>query len=271
MAGQTTAQRGGGPRGTSPNSAKSGRSGPRPPGARRWRLPRRRGLLVICVAAVVLAAGLIWLLYGSTWLRVEQVKTTGTRVLTPGEVESIAAVPIGSPLISVDTDGIEARLRQKLPRIDSVEVVRSWPHGIGLKVTERRPVLVVKNGGKFDEVDDGGVRFATVPQPVKGVPQLELTLSQSPSVRRFGTGRLVLEAVRITGELPPAVARETRSVRISSYDAVTLELTGGRSVLWGSDEEGELKGRTLSALMKARPKAVRFDVSAPTAPAVSGS
>ncbi|MFE9553491.1 cell division protein FtsQ/DivIB [Streptomyces sp. NPDC006692] len=268
MAGQATAQRGGGRTG---KSAKSGRSGPPARRGGRLRLPRRRGPLLALVGAVLLGAGVIWVLYGSTWLRVEHVKTTGTRVLTPGEVEAVAAVPIGSPLISVDTGAIEARLRQKLPRIDSVEVTRSWPHVIGLKVTERKPALLMKNGAKFDEVDAKGVRFATVQQPVQGVPLLELTVSQSPSARRFGTGRLVLEAVRVAAELPPAIAKETGSVRISSYDSVTLELTGGRSVLWGSEEEGELKGRTLSALMKARPKSVRFDVSAPTAPAVSGS
>ena len=271
MAGQATAQRGGGRTGKSANSAKSGRSGPRPRPSRRFRLPRGRGLIVLSVSLVLLGAGIGWVLYGSTWLRVEHVKATGTEVLTPGEVEAVAAVPIGSPLISVDTGAIGSRLRQKLPRIDSVEVVRSWPHGIGLKVTERKPALVMKNGAKFDEVDAKGVRFATIQQPLNGVPLLELTPSHSPSQRRFGTDRLVLEAVRITGELPPAVAKEMRSVKISSYDSVTLELTGGRSVLWGSDEEGELKGRTLSALMKARPKSARFDVSAPTAPAVSGS
>ncbi|MFE3179868.1 cell division protein FtsQ/DivIB [Streptomyces violascens] len=268
MAGQATAQRGGG---QTKKSVKSGRSGPRPQRSRRFRLPRRRAPIVLAVAVVLLGAGLVWVLYGSTWLRVEHVKATGTEVLTPREVEAVAAVPIGSPLISVDTGAIGARLRQKLPRIDSVEVVRSWPHGIGLKVTERKPVLVMKNGAKFDEVDAKGVRFATIQQPLNGVPLLELTPSHSPSQRRFGTDRLVLEAVGIAGELPPAVAKETRSVKISTYDSVTLELTGGRSVLWGSSEEGELKGRTLSALMKARPKSARFDVSAPTAPAVSGS
>lgn len=270
MAGGATAQRGGGPSAKA-KSAKSNRPGPRPRRGGRLRLPRRRGLLVLTVVLLLSGAGLVWVLYGSSWLRVEQVKTTGTRVLTPSEVETVAAVPVGSPLISVDTGAIETRLRQKLPRVDTVEVTRSWPHTIALHVSERRPVLVMKKGAKFDEVDAKGVRFATVAQPPAGIAQLELTASQSPSVRRFGAARLVLEAVRVTGELPPAVAKETRSVRVSSYDSVTLELAGGRSVLWGSEEEGELKGRTLSALMKARPKSVHFDVSAPTAPAVSGS
>ena len=60
------------------------------------------------------------------------------------------------PLISVDTGAVEDRLRAALPRIDSVDVVRSWPHGIGLKVTERKPVLLIEKGGKFIEVDADG-------------------------------------------------------------------------------------------------------------------
>lgn len=62
----------------------------------------------------------------------------------------------------MDTGAIADRLRQKLPRIDSVDVVRSWPHGVSLKVTERKPVLLVEKGEKFIEVDAQGVRFATV-------------------------------------------------------------------------------------------------------------
>ena len=41
--------------------------------------------------------------------------------------------------------------------------------------------------------------------------------------------------------------------------------------MWGSGEDGPAKARALTALMKASPKAGHFDVSAPTAPAASGS
>lgn len=267
MAGPTTAQRGG----RNP-SADSGRD--RPPGAPRTGLPRLRGrrLLVLVVAAViVLTAVAVWLLYGSSWLRVEQVRTSGVRVLTRDEVESAAAVPLGAPLISVDTDVIENRLRKKLPRIDSVTVVRSWPHGISLKVTERKPVLLMKSGREFTEVDAKGVRFATVESAPRRVPVLELAPEHSPSLRRFGVARLRLEAVKVTGELPSAVAKDTLFVQVSSYDSISLRLTGDRTVAWGSGEFGTAKARALKALMKASPGAVHFDVSAPTAPAASGS
>ncbi|MGW3660186.1 cell division protein FtsQ/DivIB [Streptomyces sp. NPDC005151] len=261
MAGPMTAQRGAGQQTDKPARP------PRPTGRRR---PSRRLLIVIAVAALLLASGVVWALYGSSWFRVEQVRTTGVDVLTSAEVESAAAVPIDAPLISVDTDAMAARLRQKLPRIDSVDVVRSWPHEIGLKVNERQPVLLVKKGAKFIEVDAKGVRFATVDKAPGRVPLLELTPDQSASLRRFGSGRLVREAVRVAGGLPRAVAKDTQVVRVTSYDSVSLQLTGGRTVVWGSSEEGPVKARVLTALMKAAPKAGHFDVSAPTAPAVSG-
>ncbi|MGY0023368.1 cell division protein FtsQ/DivIB [Streptomyces sp. cg35] len=270
MAGPTTADRG------ERDEAEASESGPPPP-LRRLRRPSVRALVVTGVLLVLIGAGGTWLLYGSQWLRVERVTTAGTDVLTPAELREAAAVPVGAPLISVDTDAIEDRLRRTLPRIDSVDVVRSWPHGIGLKVAERKPVLIVEdsgNAGKFVEVDREGVRFATVDKPLKGVPRLELTPDRTgaaASLRRFGPDRLVREAVRVAGRLPKAVARDTRAVKVRSYDDISLELTGGRAVVWGSAEKGDTKARVLGALMKAAPKARHFDVSVPTAPASSGS
>lgn len=278
MAGATTAQRG------TPGSGPSGRKGggsPKPPKApkpSRGSGPQgpgvrlRRGPVLASLAAVVLlVGGGTWVLYGSSWLRVENVTATGTEVLTPEQVLSAAAVPVGAPLVSVDTDEIENRVRGRLSRIDSVDVVRAWPHGIGLKVTERKPVLLIKKDANFVEVDASGVRFDTVPKAPEGVPVLELNAKQSPSARRFDEERLLHEAVLVAGSLPDPIAKETLQVKVGSYDSVVLELTRGRTVAWGSGEQSDAKGRALTALLKAAPKAARFDVSVPTAPAVSGS
>ncbi|MGW6734513.1 cell division protein FtsQ/DivIB [Streptomyces sp. NPDC055013] len=264
MAGPTTAERG-----------ERQQESSDPPLARRLRVRRLRTMIILLVVLVLLGAGSVWLLYGSTWLRVERVSVSGTRVLTPAQVLEAADVPVGAPLISVDTDAIEARLRRELPRIDVVDVVRSWPHGIGVKVAERTPVLIVQKDGKFVEVDKEGVRFATVSVEPKGVPALELTVSQSSSaaasLRRFGEARLMREAVRVADALPDAVARGTQVVKVRSYDDISLVLSGGTTVAWGSGEKGAAKARTLTALMKASPDARYFDVSVPTAPASSGS
>ncbi len=287
MAGATTAQRGtpspdgpgrpprkgaGSPApSASPESAKP----PKPP---KKAAPRgsgtqlRRGpVLAWAAAAVLLVGGGSWVLYGSSWLRVEKVTATGTDVLTPEQVLAAAAVPVGAPLVSVDTDEIESRLRGRLPRIDSVDAVRAWPHGIGLKVTERKPVLLIKKDANFVEVDASGVRFDTVAKAPAGVPVLGLNAAGSPSARRFDEERLLHEAVLVAGSLPAPIAGQTVQVKVGSYDSIVLELTGGRSVRWGSGEQSEAKGRALTALLKAAPKAAHFDVSVPTAPAAAGS
>lgn len=264
MAGRTTAERG---------ERQQQSSGPLR--GRRLRRPPLRAVVVLALALVVLGCGTLWVLYGSSWTRVERVSVSGTRVLTPAQVRAAAEVPVGDPLISVDTAAVAARLRRQLPRIDSVDVVRSWPHGIQLKVVERTPVMVEEKGGKFVEVDARGVRFATVAQAPKGVPVLELSLSRSASaaasLRRFDEARLVREAVTVAGRIPAAVSRRTRAVKVRTYDDISLELSGGRTVVWGSGESGAEKARALTALMKAAPGARHFDVSVPTAPASSGS
>ncbi|MFJ3493900.1 cell division protein FtsQ/DivIB [Streptomyces sp. NPDC086091] len=238
--------------------------------------PRRlRTIIILLLVLILLGAGGVWALHGSQWLRLERVSVSGADVLTPREVRDAAALPVGSPLVSVDTGAVEARLRAKLRRVDTVDVSRSWPDGIVLKVTERKPVLLIRSGTRYVEVDDGGVRFATVDKAPAGVPllRLEATASRSSaaSLRRFGEDRLVREAVRIAGDLPSAVARDARVVKVRSYDDISLTLSRGRSIAWGSADDGRAKGRTILALMKAAPDARHFDVSVPTAPASSGS
>ncbi|MGW1377252.1 cell division protein FtsQ/DivIB [Streptomyces sp. NPDC002446] len=271
MAGPTTARRG---------EKKSPSGPPAAPEVRgrrfRWvriplRAPGRRGLIIITVLAVLLGAFGVWVLCASNWLRLERVRATGTEVLTPREVVAAAGAPMNTPMISVDTDELARRLRARLPRIKTVDVERSWPHTIGLKVTERTPELLMPVGGKYVEVDAEGVRFATVAAAPKGVALLEMAVSDSPSLRQFGIDRLRRAAVDVARDLPPSVRKNLHKVRVRSYDAITLELSGGRTVAWGSREQGAEKAKVLTGLLKAARDARHFDVSVPSAPAVSGS
>ncbi|WP_428814732.1 cell division protein FtsQ/DivIB [Streptomyces albus subsp. chlorinus] len=235
------------------------------------RLRRRRLLVLLLALALPLGGFATWALYGSSWLRVESVSVDGTRVLTDSEVTRAAAVPLGEPLISVDKGAVQRRVREALPRVRDVAAERSWPHGITLTVTERRPELVVESAGKYIEVDAQGVRFATVGKPPKGVPLLVVEPKRRAAERSFTTARLRREAARVGTALPPPVHRATRLVRVRSYDDITLELTGGRTVRWGSPERGKAKATALTALLKAARGATHFDVTAPSAPAAGKS
>ncbi|WP_425578202.1 cell division protein FtsQ/DivIB [Streptomyces albiaxialis] len=250
----------------------SGSGGGRPARSRlRPRMPGRRALLLTLVLVVLLGGFAVYALYFSPWLRVGHVSVTGNHKLGKAEITRAAAVPEGDPLATVDRTAIAHRITGELPRVARAEVVRSWPDGIGLEVTERRPELLMKSAGKYVEVDAEGVRFATVGRPPKGVPLLELEAERSASLRHFGAARLRREAVRAAAALPESLHRSTRTVRVSSYDSITLELSGDRTVLWGSAERGKAKAKSLTALMKAAKDASHFDVSVPSAPAASGS
>ncbi|MBA0050332.1 FtsQ-type POTRA domain-containing protein [Streptomyces sp. AJS327] len=229
-------------------------------------------MLLALLLAVVLGGLGGWLLYGSPWLRVDRVAVSGTDVLTERQVREVAAVQEGGPLVSVDKEAVERRLRAELPRIREARVVRSWPNGIGLKVTERQPELVMKRAGIYVEMDREGVRFATAERRPKGVPLLVFELERSAvSTRHFGAEKLRQAAAKTAAGLPRPVRRAAETVRVRSYDDITVELTDGRTVLWGSAERPGAKAKSLTALMKAAKDAEHFDVSVPSAPAASGS
>jgi cell division protein FtsQ len=233
-------------------------------------VPLRR-MIVVLAAVVVLFGLVLWLLYGSSWLSLTRVEVRGTGVLTPRQVTDAARAPLGSPLVSLDTGAVEARVERALPRVDSVDVSRSWPHTVELNVTERKPVLLMKKGAEFSEVDAKGVRFDTVGKAPAGVPLLELAIDPKAASTRFPATRLLREAAAVRAVLPSEVSRATLSLDVRSYDSVSLNLSGGRTVMWGSGEDGVAKARALLALLKAAPKADHFDVSAPSAPAASAS
>lgn len=267
--GARPAERGGGERTQAPPAA----ARPPAPGSRLPRLtvPAGRTVLSALVVLTVLLGGGTWAVYGSSWFRADRVAVSGAGVLTPQQIQRAAAVPLGGPLVSVDTGAVRKRLLGALPRLRDARVRRSWPHTVRVEVTERTPSAILKSGGKFTEVDREGVRFATVDRQPNGVPLVQLTPDQTASFRHFGTKRLLQAAITVAGRLPESLTGRATAIRVRSYDGITVELTGGRDVMWGSQEDCARKAAVLTALMKAEPHAVHYDVSAPTAPAASGS
>jgi cell division protein FtsQ len=222
-------------------------------------------------AASVLIGGGTWLIYGSPLLRAEHVTVRGNHNLSDDQIIRSAHVPLGGALLSVDTGKVRSRLLKALPRLSAVTVERSWPHTVRLEVTERTPSAVLRSGSHYTEVDRDGVRFATVDRAPAGVPLVQLTDPRADSIRQFGTKRLLRAAIAVSADLPESLRGHATAIQVVSYDGITVELTGGRDVMWGSSEQGARKAAVLTALMKAQPDATHYDVSAPSAPAASGS
>ncbi|WP_062211558.1 cell division protein FtsQ/DivIB [Streptomyces sp. NBRC 109706] len=268
MAGVTTAERGGDRRQSESGPPPADPTGRRP----RW-LPKPWVLLLGGALLLGLGGFGTWALFGSDWLRVERVSvnwTEGPRELTEEQILTAAAVPVGSPMASLDKGAVSERLLAALPRLDTVRVVRAWPDGVSLKVVEREAVLQQPTDDGFAEVDDEGVAFAENAEALSGVPLLELEVGDSPSWRRFGEDRIRAEAASVLPALPESVRSDLEVLRVASYDSITLELSGDRTVRWGSAEDSEAKATALEAVFNVAGDARHFDVQAPSVPAVAG-
>jgi cell division protein FtsQ len=215
---------------------------------------RLRTTLVVLVVAALLASG-GWLLLGSDALAVRDVQVVGVDRLTVEDVRTRAAVPAGTPLARVDTGAVEERVLG-LAAVRTVAVERRWPRTVRIVVRERAPAATLARGSSWVLVDPTGVEFAMVARRPRGLP----VLSGPTDVRRrdLRAGLAVLTA------LPVPVAAQVREVRVGDPEEITLRLSRGRTVVWGSAERPDRKADVLTVLLSR--KADVYDVSAPDTP-----
>ena len=213
------------------------------------------------LVAVAIVATLGWALLGSKLLIVRSVQVTGTGPLVSrAEVLRAARIQPGLPLIRVNAAAVAARV-ERIQQVQSATVSRSWPSTVTIAVLPRTPVFAVASAGGYALVDAFGV---TVRQSVTRPPALPLLTVGAPGAPPAGSLRgsqAVRAAARVLAELPPPVAHQVRLVLAASASAVSVRLTDGIVVVWGSPRRGAQKARELLLLMPTHAR--YYDVSAP--------
>lgn len=246
-------------------------TGTRPRGssatARRFTARIRRRRLIrsfAAIATLIVVGGLIWLVAFSSVLAVQTVRVTGVDEPLAHRVEAVADVPVGDPLVQVDTSSIAERVRD-IPEVGGVGVHRSWPSSLTISVTPRVAVAVVPSGSSWLRVDASGVLFGESRKRPKGLPVLEAPTrddDRAQSARAAGA--------TVAASLPDKLSRQIDKVTAESIADVRLELSDGPSVVWGASERNSYKADVLLALMKKRDDPPsEYDVSAPDHPTVT--
>lgn len=216
---------------------------------------RRRLILWGSIGGAVLLLGVgIYVMLFSPVFAARHVDVGGTSLLQPETVEAAAAVPIGTPLLRQDTGAIAARVSELAP-VEEVEVRRSFPDTVTVLVTERVLSYQLAREGGVDWVDASGIVFNFTKSPTAGVPQV---VAEAPDER------LRRDIATVVDLIPDQLRPEVETVQAEAVDRITLDLTDGRQVVWGSSEESELKGQVLAALLSV--DAELYDVSAPRQP-----
>ena len=266
--------------------------GPRDTSGRRWKggtrvLRRMRARHWLGVLAALLVAALaVWVVFFSPLLDVRKVRLVGGERFTQAQLDEIAADELGRPLALADTGGLAAAVSD-IPAVQGAKVVRAWPNTLEVRVDERVPVATVPVEGEdagFDLVAGDGVVIEHVAEAPEELPGIDAATRDAgrDTVRAVTTvlaalslderGR-VLEAtaaspdsIQLKVEVPDlpdpdaAPAERDAAAEDASGEVPTREVT----VQWGSAEESALKAEVLSALLTT--EAQEYDVSAPRAP-----
>ncbi|MEO6472657.1 MAG: FtsQ-type POTRA domain-containing protein [Aeromicrobium sp.] len=224
----------------------------------RWRRVR---IYFYVALALVLVGTLIWLVWFSAILGVRHVKVEGMETLKAHDISVKAAIGQGQPLARVDTSSAEARVAS-LERIETVDIHRSWPNTITVKVVERHAVAWIRADGTIRGLDRFGVDFRDYSGPPKGL--FEVRVLAFDSTRRQAA---LVEAAKVIGIVrthDPDLYGVIRHVNVASKDSVELVLSRVRIVRWGSAAHSDQKLAVLRPLLRI--KARTYDVTAPEQP-----
>ena len=211
-------------------------------------------LVVLLVLALLATGG--WLVGFSSVLAARTVRVTGSRTLSADEVRTAARVPLGVPLARQDVDAIANRVHA-LRVVDSVTVSRTWPTTVSIAVTERTPVLAVRQPDGFVLIDATGTWYLTVPTVPAGVLLADVDPANAP---------MLADLAVVASALPNGLKGKVYKFTALSRDGIKLVLKDGDVASWGDSSESKLKAEVLTGLLKR--KATAYDVSAPHNPAL---
>ena len=77
---------------------------------------------------------------------------------------------------------------------------------------------------------------------------------------------LLADLAVVVGDLTPELRDVVRSISAETKDSIELKLTKGRTVMWGSSEQGPLKAQVLAVLLEQ--EGTVYNVAAPERPSV---
>ncbi|WP_343574149.1 FtsQ-type POTRA domain-containing protein [Mycobacterium sp.] len=214
-------------------------------------------LFLVSLLLIVAIAGVGLILYFTPLMSARGIIIDGLGAVTREEVLDAAHVKLGTPLLQINTDGIADRVAA-IRRVASAHVQRDYPSALMITIIERVPVVVKDLPDGPHLFDRDGVDFATAPPP-PALPYIDVD-NPGPADPATKAALAVLTALR------PEVVAQVSRIAAPSVASITLTLTDGRTVIWGTNDRTEEKAQKLAALL-TRPGRI-YDVSSPDLPTI---
>ncbi len=214
---------------------------------------------LLTVFAILLTAGLAYLLGWSNVLTIKEISYTGAPTKNSETIiKNLVNLEVGERLARIEMRKIAGRI-QTLPWIDNADLSRNWISGeIVVAITPRLPIATF-NGQLMDAK---GKRFE-----LPGGYESEL-----PSVFAKDA-KSGLAAINLFTKLPKEFSTRTSAFTATSPENIYFKITEGKRslmVIWGADIEIDLKLKVYKALvaLPENSKIGRIDLTAPRSPIV---
>lgn len=232
---------------------------------------RRRALRTLRLHRLGTALGLLGAAAVLVWaaafspllaLRSGDVTVTGSDgTVQAADVQRIVAAHEGISLVRLDPAAVGREVADSLVRVRAARVTRSWPHGLRVDLTMRRPIAVHEVEQGYEVLDSEAVVLETVPAPPSGLVMIAGQDGAEPDARA------VAAVTGVVGSLDAETLARVARGSAGATGQVTLVLSDGARVRWGDASESALKARVLKVLLSQR--ASVYDVSSPHAPTTS--
>ena len=188
---------------------------------------RRRGwtyrtiLALQLGAALLIAVSLLWTGYSkvmaSERLRVGKVEVRGGHFLSEGEVRELLGPAVGENILSLDIEGLKARLRAS-PWVADATVSRTLPDTVRVEIRERLPLALAEMERLYLMDGDGalidiyGPRTAGFDLPiVRGLAHVDAEARRDRAGR---AGALLRDVGELAGEISEVEVEASGDLRI---------------------------------------------------------
>lgn len=115
---------------------------------------RRRKIILIFILVLLLLLGAV--LSVTVLFPIKNITASGSKIYSSAQIVNACGIKKDDNLIIVSSSKTLDKLKQKLPFIDTVELERSLPDSINIKVTDAKEYACYKVGGNYFTVSKDG-------------------------------------------------------------------------------------------------------------------
>jgi cell division protein FtsQ len=228
----------------------------------------RRWLILAAIVVGALAITYFAWFRHSSFVAVQDVKVDGVSTADRERVTA-ALTEAAQGMSTLDVDaGRLASAVNGFPTVASVSADPSFPHGLTVHVTERRPVVVASDGQRQAVVAAGGSVLPGVDAGGLDLPAIHV--DELPESGRLGGEGL--EESRVIASAPAPLRSLIEGAATTDDYGIVVTLRGGIDLRFGSASKPRAKWAAAAAVL-ADPKVTALEylgVQVPSRPAIGG-